>query len=601
MKGLKSIFKFMKRNKYIYVLSIISIIMATFFTILGPLLIRFTIDSIIGNEPISRKILLKFVSFSGGKEYLKNNIWIIGLIFVGLTGLRGLFLYFKNTLSSKASENTAKNIREKMYDHIQRLPYEYHVNADTGDLIQRCSSDVETIRRFLAVQLVEIGGAIFTLVFVSYVMFNLNVKLAFVSMAAVPIIFIFAFVFFSKIQKVFLETDEAEAELSTVLQENLTGIRVVKAFARQDYEIKKFNEKNETFKYYIRKITRLMAWYWSISDLICMLQIGAVVILGSMWAANGELSLGTLVVFITYEGMLLWPVRQMGRILTDMGKSIVSVTRIEEILHEPIEIAEENFKKPNIVGNVSFQDVYFEYESEKPVLKGVSFDVKAGETVAILGPTGSGKSSLVHLLPRLYEYNMGSIKIDGIELKNIDKKWVRKNIGLVLQEPFLFAKTVKDNIKIANSKLEDRKIYEAAKIASIHEDIVSFDKGYDTPVGERGVSLSGGQKQRIAIARTIINECPIVVFDDSLSAVDTETDVAIREALNKRRNKSTTFIISHRISTVKEADEIIVLDKGKIIQKGTHETLVNQEGLYKRVYNIQNSIDEHVKKVNIRG
>jgi len=601
VKGLKSIFKFMKGNKHIYVLSIVSIILATFFTILGPLLIRLTIDSIIGNETINKEILLKLVDFLGGKEYLKSNIWIIGLILIGLTALRGLFLYLKNTLSSKASENTAKTIREEMYDHIQRLPYEYHVNADTGDLIQRCSSDVETIRRFLAVQLVEIGGAIFTLANVSYVMFNLNVKLAFVSMAAVPIIFIFAFVFFSKIQKVFLETDEAEAELSTVLQENLTGIRVVKAFARQNFEIKKFSEKNEKFKYYICKITRLMAWYWSISDLICMLQIGAVVIVGSMWAANGELSLGTLVVFITYEGMLLWPVRQMGRILTDMGKSIVAVGRIEEILNEPIEIAEENFQKPNIDGNVSFEDVYFEYESGKPVLNGVSFDVEKGETIAILGPTGSGKSSLVHLLPRLYEYNMGSIKIDGIELKNIDKKWVRKNIGLVLQEPFLFAKTVKDNIKIANSKLEDRKVYEAAKIASIHEDIVSFDKGYDTPVGERGVSLSGGQKQRIAIARTIINKCPIIVFDDSLSAVDTETDIAIREALNKRKNKSTTFIISHRISTVMEADEIIVIDKGKIVQKGTHESLIKQDGLYKRVYNIQNSIDQNVEKVNIRG
>ena len=601
MKGLKSIFKFMKGSKPIYALSILSIILATFFTVLGPLLIRFTIDSIIGDEPINRQILLKLVSFSGGKEYLKDNIWIIGLILIGLTVLRGLSLYLKNTLSSKASENTAKNIREKMYDHIQRLPYEYHVNADTGDLIQRCSSDVETIRRFLAVQLVEIGGAIFTLAFVSYIMFNLNIKLAFVSMAVVPFIFIFAFVFFSKVQRVFLKADEAEAELSTVLQENLTGIRVVKAFARQDFEIKKFNEKNENFRDLIYKVTRLMAWYWSISDLICMMQIGAVVVAGSMWAAIGDLSLGTLAVFITYEGMLLWPVRQMGRILTDMGKAIVSVNRIEEILAEPIEIAEENNEKPPIAGNVSFQDVCFEYENRKPILRGVSFDVKAGKTVAILGPTGSGKSSLVHLLPRLYDYNSGSIKVDGIELENIDKKWVRTNIGLVLQEPFLFAKTVKDNIKIANSKLEDRKVYEAAKAASIHEDIISFDKGYDTLIGERGVSLSGGQKQRIAIARTIINECPIVVFDDSLSAVDTETDVAIRDALNRRKNKSTTFIISHRISTVKEADEIIVLDRGKIVQKGTHETLVKQEGLYKRVYNIQNSLDEYVEKVNIRG
>jgi ATP-binding cassette subfamily B protein len=282
----------------------------------------------------------------------------------------------------------------------------------------------------------------------------------------------------------------------------------------------------------------------------------------------------------------------MGRILSDMGKTIVSVGRLEEILGEPIEILEENHEKPVIKGNVTFEDVYFEYGDGKPVLKGISFQVKAGETIAILGPTGSGKSSLIHLLARLYDYQKGSIKIDNMELKGIDKKWVRKNIGIVLQEPFLFAKTIKENIKLSNPKLEDRKVFDAAKVASIHEDIESFEKGYETPVGERGVSLSGGQKQRIAIARTIINECPIVVFDDSLSAVDTETDISIRKALNERKNKSTTFIISHRISTVCEADLILVLDRGKIVQSGTHESLLKEEGLYKRVYNIQNSSED---------
>lgn len=599
MKGLKSIFKFMRGSKFIYAMSVVSIVLATFFTVIGPLLVKTTIDSIIGNKEISSMRMLKTINFLGGKEYLRNNLWIIGIALIILTIFRGLFLYLKNTLSSKASENTAKNMREQLYDHIQRLPYEYHVKADTGDLIQRCSSDVETIRRFLAVQLVEIGGAIFTLAFVSYIMFNLHVKMALVSMAVVPIIFIFAFVFFSKVQKVFLEADEAEGELSTVLQENLTGIRVVKAFARQKYEIEKFNEKNEKYKDLVYKLIKLLAWYWAISDFICMMQIGAVLVVGSLWAAKGQISLGTLVVFTTYEGMLLWPVRQMGRILTDMGKSIVAVGRIEEVLNEPMEILEENHEKPEIQGNVSFKDVCFEYEKEKPVLNGISFDIKAGETVAILGPTGSGKSSLVHLLPRLYEYNSGSIKIDGKELNTIDKKWIRKNVGLVLQEPFLFAKTIKENIKISNPSIEDKKVLDAAEIASIHEDIMCFDKGYDTAVGERGVSLSGGQKQRIAIARTIINECPIVVFDDSLSAVDTETDISIREALKKRKNKSTTIIISHRISTVKEADLILVLDKGKIVQRGNHEELLKKEGLYKRVYEIQNSLEDNLENISI--
>lgn len=592
LNQLKTLWGYMKGNRMTYFIGILCIILATFFTLMGPLLISTTIDSIIGDIPISSESIYKFINLFGDRNHLRENLWIVGIILIMLTMLRGMFLYFKNTLSSKAAENTAKKIRETLYDHIQKLPYDYHVKSDTGELIQRCTSDVETIRRFLAVQFVEIGGSLFMLIFVSYIMFKLNVKMALVSMVVVPIIFVFAYVFFSKVQTAFQASDEAEAKMSTVLQENLTGIRVVKAFARQSYEIDKFNHKNTEYKNLTYKLIRLLAWYWACSDVLCMTQIAAVLIIGSLWASKGFISLGTLTVFTTYEGMLLWPVRQMGRILSDMGKTIVSVRRLEEILGEPIEILEENHEKPTIKGNVTFEDVYFEYEDGKPVLKGISFQVKAGETVAILGPTGSGKSSLIHLLARLYDYQKGSIKIDNMELKDIDKKWVRKNIGIVLQEPFLFAKTIKENIKLSNPKLEDRKVFDAAKVASIHEDIESFEKGYETPVGERGVSLSGGQKQRIAIARTIINECPIVVFDDSLSAVDTETDISIRKALNERKNKSTTFIISHRISTVCEADLILVLDKGKIVQSGTHESLLKEEGLYKRVYNIQNSSED---------
>lgn len=589
MNQLKTLWGYMKGNRMTYFIGILCIILATFFTLMGPLLIRTTIDSIIGDIPISSELIYKFINLFGDRNHLRENLWIVGIILIILTILRGMFLYFKNTLSSKAAENTAKKIRETLYDHIQKLPYDYHVKADTGELIQRCTSDLETIRRFLAVQFVEIGGSLFMLIFVSYIMFKLNVKMALVSMLVVPIIFVFAYVFFSKVQIAFQASDEAEAKMSTVLQENLTGIRVVKAFARQSYEIDKFNHKNIEYKNLTYKLIRLLAWYWACSDVLCMTQIAAVLIIGSLWASKGYISLGTLTVFTTYEGMLLWPVRQMGRILSDMGKTIVSVRRLEEILGESIEILEESHEKPAIKGNVTFEDVYFEYEDGKPVLKGISFQAKAGETIAILGPTGSGKSSLIHLLARLYDYQKGSINIDNMELKDIDKKWVRKNIGIVLQEPFLFAKTIKENIKLSNPKLEDRKVFDAAKVASIHEDIESFEKGYETPVGERGVSLSGGQKQRIAIARTIINECPIVVFDDSLSAVDTETDISIRKALNERKNKSTTFIISHRISTVCEADLILVLDRGKIVQSGTHEDLIREEGLYRRVYNIQNS------------
>ncbi len=601
MKEIKKLFKFMTGYKGIYVLAMICIILSQMVTIVSPLIIRTTIDSIIGSEPIGSNFLERLIQYIGGRAYLRKNLWIIGVLLVFIAILRGILLYFRNTLASKTAENTAKNIRDSLYDQIQRLPYEYHVKAETGDLIQRCTSDVNTIKRFLSIQLVEVAGSLFMLGFVSYTMFKLNVKMTLVSMATMPIIFIFAFIFFSKVKKAFEASDEAEAELTTVLQENLTGVRVVKACANQKYEIEKFDEKNKDYRDKTYKLIQDLALYWGASDFICFIQIGLTIVFGSIWAVAGEISLGTVMAFSTYVNMLLWPIRQMGRTLTDMGKAIVSIGRIEEIFNENIEILNGNNEKPEIKGNIEFENVYFEYEKNTPVIDNISFSVKAGSTVAIIGPTGSGKSSLVYLLARLYDYNRGSILIDGKELKDIDKAWVRKNIGIVLQEPFLYAKTIRDNIKLANPSIQDKKVYESAKIASIHQDIKSFDKGYDTYVGERGVSLSGGQKQRVAIARTIINDCPIVVFDDSLSAVDTETDISIRKALNNRKNKSTTIIISHRISTVSEADEIIVLDNGRIIQRGNHEKLINEKGLYQRLYEIQNSMKDLEEDIKLHA
>lgn len=592
MREIKTLLKYMKGNKTIYLMGIIFVIFSELFTVLSPLVIRTAIDFIIGDEEINSHLIANIIDLLGGKDFLRKNLWIIGIILIAAATLRGAFMFLKSYLSSKSAENTIKSLRDTVYDHIQRLPYKYHVKADTGELVQRCTSDVETIRRFLAIQLVEVSGSIFMISFVLYVMFRLNVKLTLISMVTLPILFSFAYVFFTKVQKTFEEVDEAEATISTVLQENLTGIRVVKAFARQKYEILKFDEKNKDYADKAYTLMKILATYWGCADFICNVQIGLLLLFGSIWTIEGHITIGTFVAFITYINMLIWPTRQLGRTLTDIGKAVVSVRRINEILDEPIEVLEENHLKPEIKGNISFEHVYFEYEKNKPVLKDITFTVKAGDTVAIIGPTGSGKSSLIHLLARLYEYTKGSIKIDGIELKNIDKAWIRKNVGIVQQEPFLFAKTIRENIKLANPKIEDERMYESAKIANIHKDIMSFDKGYDTYVGERGVSLSGGQKQRMTIARTIINQCPIVIFDDSLSAVDTETDLSIRKELKKRKNKSTTIIISHRISTVSEADLIIVLDKGRIVQMGNHESLLKEEGLYKRIYQIQNTIDD---------
>ena len=580
-----------------YSIGIVSIILSQGITILSPLVIKTTIDSIIGSVIINNETIKYFVNLLGGRTNLRENLWIVGIIIIFITILRGIFLYLKNTMSSKSAESIAENIKNQLYDHIQKLPYKYHVSAETGELIQRCTSDVDTIRRFLAIQLMEVVGSLFMLIFTISIMINLSSKMAAISISILPITFLFAYVFFRKVKKDFTASDEAEARLSTTLQENLTGIRVVKAFAREKFEIDNFNEKNLELRDLTEKLIMNLSTYWAISDFISFTQIGLVMVYGSYLAVRGDITLGTLVAFTTYINMLVWPVRQMGRTLTDMGKAFVSLKRIDEILMEPIEVLVENGKKPIITGNIEFNNVYFEYEKDNPILKNITFKINQGETVAFIGPTGSGKSSLVHLLPRLYEYSKGSITLDGIELNKIDKHWIRKNIGLVLQEPFLYAKTIKDNIKLANPSYSDKKVFDAAKTASIHDDINSFEDKYETLVGERGVSLSGGQKQRLAIARTIINDSSIVIFDDSLSAVDTSTDIAIREALKTRKNKSTTIIISHRISTVAGADMIYVLDKGRIIQSGKHKDLINEEGLYKRVYTIQSSYEDNLENV----
>jgi len=516
------------------------------------------------------------------------------LFLLAISLINGAAMYMRGKWTAQASESTARNLRNMLYDHLQNLPYDEHVKAETGDWVQRCTSDVETIRRFLAVQLVEIGRTLFLLTMALVIMFNLDVKMTFISMAVVPIIFVFSYIFFSKVKEAFRLVDEAEGRLTTVLQENLTGIRVVRAFGRQAYEIKKFDDKNREYRDLSYRLMRLMANYWAISDFLIMFQMGIVLVIGVYWASQGTMTLGTLLTFMSYEGMLLWPVRQMGRILTDMGRTQISLARVKELLDKPREDMNEDGLKPDLNADIEFRNVYFEYEKGRPVLQDVSFKVKKGQTVAILGPTGSGKSSLVHLLLRLYDYQGGSITIGGVELKRINKKWLRQHIGIVLQEPFLFSRTIKENIALGNSRAGEAEILEAIRVAALDDVIQQFEKGYDTLVGERGVTLSGGQKQRVAIARALVRDSSILIFDDSLSAVDTETDAQIRRALKERRKGVTTFIISHRITTLAEADLILVLDQGRLVQSGTHEELIRQPGLYQRVWALQSQLEEEL-------
>jgi len=594
---LKTLYHHMRGYRKLYVLAIVSIAVASLFMFISPLILRAAIDSVLGAQPLDGPSLVgRLFNRLGGVESLRGSLWVIGLLMLLVTAIQGLFNYLKGRWAAQASEGTARDLRDRLYDHIQRLPFSYHVKAETGDLIQRCTSDVETIRRFLSVQLVEIGRALFMLALVIPIMLSLNKTLTLVAMISVPFLFSFSLVFFLKVKKAFKASDEAEGALSATLQENLAGIRVVKAFCRQRYERGKFDTKNVDYRDKNYKLVVLLAWYWSSSDLMALSQIAAVLVMGALWAAQGKITVGTLVVFTTYEGNLLWPVRQMGRILTDMGKTMVSIDRTNEILNTPDEpLTEGADNPPELLGDIEFDGVSFAYGQAEPVLRDISFHAAPGETIAILGPTGVGKSTLVNLLPRLYDATGGVIRLDGRDIRSMDRAFVRRQVGIVLQEPFLFSKTIGDNISLGAADAVETDIHEAAAVACVHDVIEEFEQGYGTVVGERGVTLSGGQKQRVAIARAIVRSTPILVFDDSLSAVDTETDARIRRALKDRRGKATTIIISHRLTTLAEADRILVLEQGRIVQEGTHDELVAREGLYRRIWEIQNSLERDVQ------
>jgi ATP-binding cassette subfamily B protein len=579
----------MKGSRARYLASWIAIALGAFFGLLQPQIIRIVLDVGIGGEkwdgsPRIGKLISRFTDTAGIQS------WILpaAVISVILMGISGLFLYLKGRWSAIAAEDTARRIRDKLYSHLQNLSYDYHVKASTGDLIQRCTSDVETIRSFLATQAVEIGRGIFLVIFTAMLMSALSIPLTLVSMAMLPAIFLFGFLFFLKVKSVFSEADECEGRLSAALQENISGIRVVRAFARREYEISRFDDRNAEFRDKNYRLIRLIAWYWSISDLLCYTQIGLVMAVGGLWAAQGKITPGTAVLFFAYIGRLLWPVRQMGRILTEMGKATVSLRRIQEILDEPEEKETGSFRG-SVKGGIEFRNVSFSYDDSRPILKNLSFRINPGEIIAILGPTGSGKSTLVNLIPRLYDPVEGEILIDGVSSLEWDRRHLRRQACIVLQEPFLFNRSVKENVALALPEAPDEMIYASTKASSLHDVIESFDKGYQTIVGEGGVTLSGGQKQRVALARTLVRNPKIMILDDALSAVDAETDSSIRASLRRLYGNATVIIIAHRTSTLSEADRILVLEEGRITREGRHEDLIRQEGLYRRIWEIQNA------------
>jgi len=533
-----------------------------------------------------------------GVEAMRGQLVWVAAGFIGLALIQGLFTFMGGRWATKTSESVIRRLRDYLYDHVQRLTFAYHDKTPTGDLIQRSTSDVDTLRRFLGEESIGLGR-ILSLFVVNFVgLLTLDTRLALISIVVVPLIVVVSIYFFRMIGKRYEIFQEEEAKLSTTLQENLSGVRVVRAFARQDFERQKFEVTNRGRYESGRKLLVLHAVYWPSTDIIVGIQLIIGYAVGATMAINGEITVGT---FLAYMGMLtwiMWPIRNIGRLIVQMSMALVSFDRVAEIIRvdrEPLDVGTHRPDgRPR--GEIVFDDVRFAYAEEMAVLNGITFRAEPGQVIALVGPTGSGKTSLVNLLPRFYEYQ-GSIRLDGVELRDYTRRYLREQIGFVLQEPFLFSKTIKENILYGvHRPVTDEDVYRAARAAAVHDVILSFPDGYDTVVGERGVTLSGGQKQRVTLARTLLKDPAILILDDATSSVDTETEAAIREALQELIPGRTTFIIAHRVQTVMNADLILVLEKGRIVQSGTHAELLEQEGMYRRIYELQSQIEDELQQ-----
>ncbi|MBO4666886.1 MAG: ABC transporter ATP-binding protein, partial [Bacilli bacterium] len=556
-----------------------------------PQFVKYVFDYILDNTGAANTLPKFVLNFFGNYEGIKAMV-IVATTLVLYQLFRGILMFVNGVCRGSLSEHIAFDMRKKLYSHIQDLSYSYHNSLDTGDFIQRCTSDIDTIKSFISANMPELFYIFTSIIAGGIQMASINVNIMLVSLAGLPITVIFGIIFFKIIEKKFEEIEEYEADMTSCLEESVNGVRVVKAFAKEKYEIDKFDKKNEKFATESYRLTKKMAIYWGFSDGFVTLQY-AITLGYCIYLARTGLSVGDLIVCISYISMLVYPIRNLGRIITNFGKATVAAKRVDEILVEKTEYVTNGTLTPEIKGNIEFIDVRFKFEdSDKYLLNGLSFKINQGESVAIIGKTGSGKSTIANLLVRMMEINDGQILIDGVDIRDIDKHYLRNHIGIILQDPFLYQNTIYENISIASPTSNKEDVYKAASLAQIHNDILTFDEGYDTLVGEKGVTLSGGQKQRVAISRMLLLNKEVLLFDDSLSAVDTKTDLGIRNALKEHNKELTSIIITHRITTAKECDKIIVIENGKVSAMGTHDELASIPGLYKELWDIQGALED---------
>lgn len=595
---LNLLLRFLRGSKRYFVLSVLAATVTAFADMINPQIIRAAVDCAIGGqEGEFPGFVTDLVDRVGGFAYLGQNLWIMALAVIVVAAFQVLSQYAFRVFNTKGAETLVKTMRDGLYGHIAQLPFAWHMGNRTGDIIQRCTSDIDTMKNFLSEQLTAIFRITVMLILSAVFMLSMHPMLTLIAWIPMPFIVAYSFVFHKKIHDGFTDCDENEGKLSAMAQENLTGVRVVRAFGLERAEVDKFQKQNDHYTKLWEKMGKTLSSFWCTADILSGLQVLLIVVFGAVFCVNGSLLPGEYIAFISYNSMLIWPIRQLGRMISEMSKAGVSIDRVFYIMNSPVEQDEEDAMDAPLDGDICFEHVNFSYENSPQMLHDIHFTMKAGTTLGILGGTGSGKSTMMLLLDKLYllKPEDGRITIGGTDINKIRTTHLRQNIGMVLQEPFLFSRTIRENIGISAPDMELEKIREAAKAAALDETVTSFAQGYDTMVGERGVTLSGGQKQRAAIARTLTRDVPIMIFDDSLSAVDAETDAKIRAAISQRFGKASVILVSHRITTLSAADKIIVLDRGRIVEEGSHDELKVAGGIYQKIYEAQTGTGEEAE------